>query len=86
MAPSRAGQTERGHLAPVHGRFQVCRVAPFARGNMEHYVVEALYLTTCSVPEPLGDDFVLGRNAWFDRGYLVCLSYVAFGRISQYFW
>ena len=62
------------------GRIHVCRVARFALGNMERYFVEALYLTTWSVPgycrveyeklEPLGDVFVLGRNAWFDSGYI----------------
>ena len=34
----KGGQTERGHLSPVHGgfrRIQVCRVARFALGNMD---------------------------------------------------
>ena len=50
-----------------------------------HYFVEALHLTaTCSVPgycrveneklDPLGDDFVLGRNTWFDSGCMLCFS------------
>ena len=52
----KGSKTERGHLAPVHGGFwensglqgrAVC-----IWGSMDHYFVEALYLTTaCSVPE-----------------------------------
>ena len=67
------------------GRIQVCRVARFALGKKEHYFVEALYLTTCSVPgycrveyeklEPLGDDFVLERNSFVRQRIHAMLQY-----------
>ena len=73
------------------GRF----LAQFALGNLVHFPLRSciwrhvfgvwVLFSVFRALDSSGDDLVYGRNAWFDSGYIFCVSIgLALGRIPRF--